>query len=210
MNVSIVVLPVVAVLIMAVALVCLAQIRRPMPIALGSAIPHIRAVSWEEITEYYNITKATDTHAPAARTRNRHRDIHHCHITRQYISQMIANAKLFQQVARFEILKIPYNKSSLDYSQRESLALRFADEAAAVRWLLVKGQTAVTVSAILRPRIRKQALETLLHLTVEYKQLEQDAVALVHMASDHCYYAMLVERLGLSDWGLIHGGSSAS
>jgi hypothetical protein len=37
--------------------------------------------------------------------------------------------------------------------------------------------------------------------------VEEDIVALAGMAEDDCYREMLVERLGLSNWGLIEGGS---
>jgi hypothetical protein len=123
---------------------------------------------------------------------------------------MTCNTKLFQQVVRFEVLKISSSKSSLDYSPRETLALRLADEAAAVRWVLIKGQIEIAVRAVSGTRIREEAVEKLLQLTREYKQLEQDFVALVGMATDKCYYEMLIERLGLTEWGLIEGGLSDS
>jgi hypothetical protein len=85
--------------------------------------------------------------------------------------------------------------------------LRLVDEAASVRWLLVRGQIGLSIRAFIGTKLRRQAVEKLLKLTTEYKQLEQDAVALVGMATDDCYYTMLIERLGLSNWGLIDGGS---
>ena len=122
---------------------------------------------------------------------------------------MTCNTTLLQQVARFEELKINPTQSSLDYSPRETLALRLADEAAALRWILIKGQIGIAVGAVVGTRIREEAVEKLLQLTREYKQLEQDAVALVGMATDECYYEMLIERLGLTHWGLIEGGPAA-
>lgn len=205
MNVFVMVgLPVVIVLIV-LASVLYTQIRRPAPVALGSALPKVRVVSSDEIHEYCD-NRVSDT-VSYSRRETRWKQLE---VTRKYISQMTWNAKLFQQVARFEGLKIDPAKSSLDYAPRETLALRLAEEATAVRWLLVKGQIGITLRAVSGVRIRQEAAEKLRQLVGEYKQLEQDAVALVGMATDDCYYTMLIERLGLSNWGLIEGGSSGS
>jgi hypothetical protein len=182
------------------------QIRRPSPVALGSAFPKMCVVNSDEIHEYRDDRKS-DTASywqPGTQWKQ-------VRVTRKYIGPMTCNTKLFQQVARFEVLKINPSKSSIDYSPRETLALSLADEAAAVRWLLIKGQIGIAVRAVSGIGIREEAVERLLQLTREYKQLEQDFVALVGMATDDCCYAMLIERLGLSNWwGLIEGGSSGS
>jgi hypothetical protein len=205
MNVFVMVgLPVVIVLIVLASLLY-TQIRRPAPVALGSALPKVRVVSSDEIHEYCDNRKSETVIYSRRDTRWKQFEV-----TRKYISQMTWNAKLFQQVARFEGLKIDPAKSSFDYAPRETLTLRLAEEAAGVRWLLVKGQIRLTVRAVSGLRIREETAEKLRHLVAEYKQLEQDAVALVGMATDDCYYAMLIERLGLSSWGLIEGGSSVS
>lgn len=205
MHVLIVVgLPAVLVMIV-VARLCYTQIRRPAPVALGSALPDFCVVSFDEINEYCENTKRD-----AVSYWHRDTRWQQFTVTRKYIGQMTWNTTLLQQVARFEELKINPSKSSLDYSPRETLALRLAHEAAALRWLLIKGQIGIAVRAVSGTRIREEAVEKLLQLTREYKQLEQDAVALVGMATDECYYEMLIERLGLSNWGLIEGGPSAS
>jgi hypothetical protein len=197
-------LPVVIVMIV-LARLLYKQIRRPTPVALGSALPTFCVVSFDEINEYCENTKSD-----AVSYRHRDTRWQQFRVTRKYIGQMTCNTTLLQQVARFEELKINPSKSSLDYSPRETLTLRLADEAAALRWLLIKGQIGIAVRAVPGITIREEAVEKLLQLTRQYKQLEQDAVALVGMATDECYYAMLIERLGLTNWGLIEGGPSAS
>jgi hypothetical protein len=180
------------------------DLRRPVPVALGSALPKLCVVSADEIHDYCD-TRGDGRPRPVHLLRQM--GWNQTKVMRRYIGQMTCNTKLFQQVARFEELKIDPAKSSFEYETRETLVLRLVDEAAAVRWLLVKGQISLTIRAFTGIKLRRQAAEKLLKLTTEYKQLEQDAVALVSMATDDCYYTMVVERLGLSNWGLIEGGS---
>jgi hypothetical protein len=47
--------------------------------------------------------------------------------------------------------------------------------------------------------VKQRALKARL---AQYKHLEQEIVTLTSMAQDDCYYTMLVERLGLTNWGL--------
>jgi hypothetical protein len=182
------------------------ELRKPSPIALGSALPKFDAVSVDEIHGY---CKTRDDQIASPAHLRRQTDRNQATVIRRYIAQMTRNTKLFQQVARFEVLKIDPAKSSFDYETRETLALRLIEEANAVRWLLVKGQLDITKRKLGGEGVRRQAVETLLKLTGEYKQLEQDAVAWVGMGADACYQEMLIERLGLSNWGLIDGGSLA-
>jgi hypothetical protein len=181
------------------------RIHRPVPIALGSALAQVCVVSADEIREYCD-TREELTSDMLHISKEMRRQ--HVKVVRQYIGQMGLNTKLFQQVARFEQLKIDPAKSSLDYATRETLALRLADEAAAVRWHLVRTELGVTVHVFPSRLVRQRAISRLRQLMTEYKQLEQDVIALVSMATDDCYYAMLVERLGLSGWGLLEGGAS--
>lgn len=180
------------------------DIKHPSPIALGCALGKVCVVSAEEIHDYCETNGQEGTEVSHLR-----RDAAWKRVTvaRKYVGQMLCNTKLIQQVARFEALKIDPAKSSLEYKTKETLALRLVDESAAVRSLLIKSHISLTIRAFTRVAIKRQALEKLLQLTMEYKQLEQDALIWVGMATDRCYYAMLAERLGLSNWGLIDGGS---
>lgn len=38
-------------------------------------------------------------------------------------------------------------------------------------------------------------------LLAQYKHLEQEIITLKSMAQDDCYYTMLVEGIGLTNWG---------
>jgi hypothetical protein len=111
---------------------------------------------------------------------------------------MAWNAKLFKQALRFEKTKIDPAKS-LDSEPRETLVLELVDEAAATRWLLVKAQMSMAAPALLGLNMKQRALKALL---AQYKHLEQEIVTLTSMAQDDCYYTMLVERLGLTNWSL--------
>jgi hypothetical protein len=183
------------------------NIRRPVPVALGSVLAKVCVVSADEIFAYCDTSTPEEDIVPHLR---REAAWNQLAVSRRYIDQMTWNTRLFQQVARFEMLKIDPAKSSMQYATSESLTVSLAEEAAKVRWLLVKGQVALAVRRLPGLKVRTRAIDKLRELMTEYKQLEEDAVALVRIAGDDCYYSMLVERLGLSGWRLIDGGSSAS
>lgn len=206
MNVFIVIAVPVLLLIIICGFVLYMHVRQPSPVAIGSALPKFYAVSTDEIQDYRNGRTRENTDAGRMSRQARWKQVR---VVREYIRQMIWNTKLFQQVARFEKLKIEPAKSSMQYKTFETLALRLVEESAAVRWLLIKGQIRLTVHAFTGGRISQRALELLLQLVLEYKHLEDDASAWVSMASDE-YHQMLIERLGLSNWGLIDGGSPAT
>lgn len=175
-----------------------ARIVRPSPIALGSQIPRFCVVSADEIRDYCESSE-NDTHQ---RPEGRQSRWGRVRVARNYIAQMTWNAKLFLQVARFEQLKINPAKSSLDYDPRETLILRLAEDATEVRLLLIKAQIALITQAFSGQEIKDYASRRLQKLVGEYKQLEFNAIALVGMAKDECYYVMLRERLGLGSWKL--------
>jgi hypothetical protein len=171
---------------------------------LGNIFPHVCAIIWDEIhnyCEYLEEASAEQSHL--------HREIRssHASVSRRYMDGMASNTKLFLQVLRFEKKKIDPQKSSLHYETREILTLRMIDEASSLHWFLLKARASLTLRSWIGVRMSRQTMDKMLH---EYKQLEQDFVALVQMASDEVYYNMLVERLGLSNWRLIDGGSSVS
>lgn len=190
----------------AVAYLVYARIVRPSPVALGSVIPKVCVVSADEILEYCDSNDGNDIRI----LRSRETRWAQARIANKYIGQMTWNTRLIQQVVRFEQLKIDPLKSSLDYEARETLILRLADEAAAVRWLLVKSKIALLTRTFSTREIRAYAVGKLQESIREYKRLEFDTVSLVGMAKDECYYTMLVERLGLSNWNLTEGDSPAS
>jgi hypothetical protein len=47
---------------------------------------------------------------------------------------------------------------------------------------------------------KQRALKALL---AQYKHLEQEILTLTSMAQDDCSYTMLIERLRLTNWGLL-------
>jgi hypothetical protein len=102
-------------------------------------------------------------------------------------------------------MKIDPAKSALEYEQREILILELVYQADEMRWTLFRAQAALLARTILRLSVDQELFITLL---AQYKKLEEDIVALAGMADDDCYRQMLVERLGLNDWGLIEGGST--
>lgn len=177
------------------------QLKRPSPKALGCAFSKFCVVSADEIKSYYE----ADENEDFADHLRREFASQQLRVSRRFVGLMASNTKLIQQVIRFEKLKINPHKSSLDYETRETLTLRLVDEASAVRWFLLKGQATLALRSCLGIRIGRQAMRNML---AEYKQLEQDFLALVRMGADEVYYTMLVERLGLSNWRLFDGSST--
>jgi hypothetical protein len=187
------------------------RVLRPSPVALGCIIPKVCVVSADEIREYCQNDDHGRPHDPTGGQGNRQTRWIQFRVAWKYIALMVWNAKLFQQWTAFESLRIDPLKLSLDYyATRETLILKLAEEAAAVRVLLLKSQIALLTRTFSRKEIGAYAVEKLQGLMPEYKHLELEAVALVRMAKDDCYYAMLVERLGLSDWRLVGGDLPAS
>ena len=93
---------------------------------------------------------------------------------------------MFQQVLRFEKMKIDPTKSSLDYEPSETLILELVDKAAARRGLLIKTQMSMAAHALLGLNVTQRAL------IAQYEYLEQEIVTLTSMAQDDCYYTMLL------------------
>jgi hypothetical protein len=171
------------------------DVSRPAPRALGSILPKLCVVSSDEIQLYCGLHEEE----PAANHLQGELRRSQICVVWGYLRQMAWNTKLFQQALRFEKMKIDPAKSSLDYEPRETLVLELVDEAAARRWLLVKAQMSMAARALLGLNVTQKALKALL---AQYKHLEQEIVTLTSMAQDDCYYTMLVERLGLTNWGL--------
>jgi hypothetical protein len=121
-----------------------------------------------------------------------------------YLCEEASNTMLFQRAVRFEKMKIDPVKSALEYEQREILILELVNQADEMRWTLFRAQAVLLLRTMLRLGIEQ---ELFIILLAQYKKLEEDIVALAGMAEDDCYRQMLIERLGLNDWGLIEGGS---
>src|SRR5215472_3620009 len=74
-------------------------LRRPSPLALGSAFPKLCAVSWDEIKNYFESNEHEDFSEDHLW---RQTSSHRSKIARRYIGQMAGNTKLIQHVIRFE------------------------------------------------------------------------------------------------------------
>jgi hypothetical protein len=178
------------------------KIKYPRPRALGQVLPELYCVASDEISRYDELLDEEYRSKPYLRRTLRRNQIL---INKSYLSQMAWNTRLFQQVVRFEAIKIDPGKSSFEYEPRETLLLNLVDEFAQARWELVKAKADLLRRAALGLRIDQDALMTLL---AAYKHLEQEMLTLAGMADDDCYRQMLIERLGLHNWGLIEGGAS--
>jgi hypothetical protein len=197
-----VVLPIVILIVAIPLLKAYFKIKFPTPRSLGRVLPKLCVVAADEIMQYNEILAEelrSKLHLRRTLRRNQIR------INRAYLAQMAWNIFLFQQVVRFEAMKIDPGKSSFDYEPREVLLLDLVEESAQLRWEAAWAQLGLLGRAVTGLAVHQETLTSLLG---KYKQLEQDIIALAGMAEDNCYQQMLVERLGLAGWDLIDGGSS--
>jgi hypothetical protein len=178
-----------------------AKIKYPTPRALGQILPKLCVVAADEILAYNEVLEQECKLNPRSRRTLRRNQIR---INRSYLAQMAWNTRLFQQVVRFEEMKINPAKSSLDYDSKETLVLDLDDESGQLRWEVVRAQITLTNCILLGRTVSQESLMSLLG---NYKQLEQDFVVLIDMAEDACYRDMLIERLGLANWDIIRGDS---
>jgi hypothetical protein len=177
------------------------KLKYPSPLALGCIIPKLCVVGSAEILRY---NKKEDNEQRTAKHLWREVRWKQFRVNWGYLCEEASNTMLFQRAVRFEKMKIDPVKSALEYEQREILILELVYQADEMRWTLFRAQAALLVRTMLRLSVDQELFITLL---AQYKKLEEDIVALAGMAEDDCYRQMLVERLGLHDWGLIEGGS---
>lgn len=175
------------------------RIVHPKPVALGSQIRKFGLVSKKDIDEYCARGKKSDTNIPLPWRLRQWRQFR---VGNTYIAQMSRNTLLLQQTAAFEVLRIDPRKLGSDYDARETIVLQLVEDAVQVRWLLIKGQLEFARQTLFGKERRDLAIEKLQHLLREYKHLEIDAVLWVRMSKEKCYYHMMLERFGLTDWNL--------
>lgn len=177
------------------------DLRRPAAIAFGCIIPQVCVVSAEEIQGY---CRTLDELEEKENHLERERRWKQLRILWGFLREMTSNTRLFQGAVRFEHTKIDPAKSSLDYEARETLIFELVPETAEMRMKLYKAQVNFLSRTLLGLRADQRVLIRLLR---QYKQLEQDIIALASMSEDTCYRDMLIQNLGLTNWRLFDGGS---
>jgi hypothetical protein len=196
-----VVLPAGVLLVVVFAASLYRKLKYPSPLALGCIIPKLCVVGSAEILRY---NKKEDDEQRTAKHLWREVRWKQFRVNWGYLCEEASNTMLFQRAVRFEKMKIDPVKSALEYEQREILILELVNQADEMRWTLFRAQAVLLLRTMLRLGIEQ---ELFIILLAQYKKLEEDIVALAGMAEDDCYRQMLIERLGLNDWGLIEGGS---
>ena len=177
------------------------DLKRPPAIAFGCIIPQVCVVNAEEIQGYCRTLEDLEEKENHLERERRWKQFR---ILWGFLREMTANTRLFQGAVRFEHTKIDPAKSSLDYEARETLIFQLGPETAEMRMKLYKAQVNFLSRTLLGLRVDQRVLVRLLR---QYKQLEQDIIALASMSEDTCYRDMLIENLGLANWRLFDGGS---
>jgi hypothetical protein len=194
-----------ALLAVFVALTIHRRVRFPQPMVIGCIIPKVCAVVYEQARDHFDQIDNWRQFAGKLRREALRKQFR---VTWGYLREQALNTKLFLAALRFEKDRIDALKSGFEYEQREVLIIELIDEAVELRWKQIRWQLAVFFRSKLRLSISQQVTSVLVRLLNEYKQLEEEIVALVRM-EHNCYGDMLVERLGLLDFGN-NGGSDPS
>lgn len=176
--------------------------KNPTPRALGRILRKLGVVDVDEILQFKEIFEQEWKSKPHLRRVLRRNQIR---IYSDYYGQMGSNAFRFQQVARFEELKIDPGKSSFDYDAREALITDLLDDTASLRSEIFEARVDLVKGALLGRLIDQERFQTLLG---KYKGLEHDMVELANMAKDTTCRDMLIERLGLANWRIVNGGTA--
>lgn len=173
------------------------KIKYPQPLVIGCIIPKVCAVVYNEIVAYCN---RMETEKGLSGKLGREARKNHFIVNWGYLREQALNTKLFLRALLFEKSKIE-QKPGLKYAQRETLIWELIEEVTELRWKQVRWQVILLLRGKLGLRISKAML---LELLKEYKTIEEEMIAFVSM-EDNCYRDMLMERLGLVNWGLING-----
>lgn len=177
------------------------QSKFPSPRALGRVLPKLCVVDSDEILQYKEDSEQEWEAKPHVRSMLLRSQVR---IHWSYFGQMKANIFRFQQVVRFEALKIDPAKSSFEYDPREILILNLNDELADLRSQIFRARLDLLRSWAIRRVINQERLQTLLG---KYKGHEHEMVELAGMAKDKTCRDLLIERLGLTRWRILDGGS---
>lgn len=173
----------------------------PIPQPLGAVLRKLSAVDSSEFLEYRQESEEEWEAKPHLRPQLRHKQLR---IYGSYLRQMSGNLFHFEQVLKFEALKIAPAKSSFEYAPKEVLILDLRPELAAVRAEIFRERLKLGKDWLLGHALDLDRIQVLLNT---YKSLEHDMIELASMAADTTCRDMLIERLGLSNWRIIEGGS---
>lgn len=177
------------------------DLTRPPAIAFGCLIPNVCVVNAEEIQTFCREVERLKQKENHLQRQRRWKQLR---ILWGFLRAMTWNTRLFQGGVRFEHTKIDPAKSSLDYEKRETLIVELVPETGEMRMELYKAQVSFLSRTILGRRVDQKVL---IRLWGQYKQLEQDIIALAGMSGDTSYRDMLIDNLGLTNWRIFGGGS---
>lgn len=173
----------------------------PSPKPLGAVLRKLSAVDSSEFLEYRQESEEEWEAKPHLRPQLRRKQLR---IYGSYLRQMSGNLFHFEQVLKFEAVKIGPAKSSFEYAPKEVLILDLRPELAAVRAEIFRERLKLGKDWLLGHVLDQDRIQELLNT---YKSLEHDMIELASMAADTTCRDMLIERLGLSNWRIIEGGS---
>jgi hypothetical protein len=195
------VVPAVVMACLAFALVLLRKVQYPSPLVWGQMLNKIGPVRAHEVLGYNEKLESEEDLNWRGRRESRRQQFK---VNWGYLSVQTKNTTAFLQALRFEKLKIKSSKPGLKYERVEVAIVALIEEANELRWEQVRWQFILQLRDKLGLKVDK---ETFNNLLVRYKFFEENMVALAR-AEGQWLYDMLVERLGLTAWGVIEGGQS--
>jgi hypothetical protein len=177
------------------------KVGHPSPLVWGRILPDLGPVRAHEVLEYNEQIESKEPHRGRLGREVRRRNFA---VNWGYLGAGVTNTVLFQRALLFEKDTIDARKPGSEYELSELATLELLDEATKLRWEQVRCQITLQLRAKLRLKIDK---EDFLTLFVRYKVLEEHMLSLAGTKGTWLH-GMMMERLGLTEWGLIDGGSS--
>lgn len=195
------ILPFVVVVVAGVVTAVYRKIGNPSPLVWGRILPGLGPVRAHEVLDYNNqIENEEPIRGKLAREARRRKFA----VNWGYLRAEVKNTVLFQRALLFEKDTIDAKKAGSEYTLPELATLELRDEATQLRWEQVRCQIILQVRAKLRLRIDK---EDFVNLFLRYKVLEEHMLELAGIKGKWLQ-DMMMERLGLTEWGVIEGGRS--
>jgi hypothetical protein len=195
------ILPFVAVVMALVLIAIVKKISHPSPLVWGRILPDLGPVRAHQVLGY---NEQIEGEEPSEGRLGREARRRNFAVNWGYLRAGVTNTVLFQRALLFEKDTIDARKPGSEYTLSELATLELLDEVKELRWDQVRCQLILQLRTKLRLKVDR---EVFLTLFARYKVLEEHMIGLAG-TKGKWLEDMMMERLGLTEWGLIEGGRS--